>query len=406
MSVRWLFVDMNAYFASVEQQLQPRLRGRPIAVAPVMTERTCCIAASYEAKRFGIRTGTNVGEARRLCPALEVIEARPGRYVEFHHQIVAAVDSVLPVAEVCSIDEMACRLGNGQQAESQALDLAHEVKRAVKERAGEFIRCSVGLAPNKFLAKIASDMQKPDGLTVLSPRDIPHKQFPLELQDFTGIGPGMLKRLHQHGIETTQQLYELSRSDLGQIWNSVVGEQWWYLLRGDDLPTPRSVRRTLGHSHVLPPEFRTNKGARAILLRLIHKAAARLRQEDCWATRMTVWLTYLGRHPTWKATTKLRPCQDTTTFVGIFADHWCQRPGDAVPLKAGVTFSKLIRSNSTSHSLLVEDRRRDEVSRTMDLVNRKYGVDRLYLAAMHDARETARARIAFRHIPDVTIEGH
>ena len=105
MSVKYLFIDMNSYFASVEQQLRPELRGVPVAVAAVDAETTSCIAASYEAKKFGVRTGTRVGEARRLCPALRVVPARPRLYVEKHNEIIEAVESVLPVASVLSIDE-------------------------------------------------------------------------------------------------------------------------------------------------------------------------------------------------------------------------------------------------------------------------------------------------------------
>src|SRR5271168_1308237 len=110
MALRALFVDFNSYFSSVEQQEQPHLRGRPVAVVPVMTDSTCCIAASYEAKRFGIKTGTNVGEARKRCPGLVVVEARPSLYVEYHHRLIAVVDACVPVTQVRSIDEMSCTL--------------------------------------------------------------------------------------------------------------------------------------------------------------------------------------------------------------------------------------------------------------------------------------------------------
>ncbi len=110
MALRALFVDFNSYFASVEQQEQPALRGRPVVVAPVMTDSTCCIAASHEARRFGVKTGTHIGEARKRCPGLIVVEARPSLYVNYHLKLVELVDSCLPVPEVRSIDEMSCTL--------------------------------------------------------------------------------------------------------------------------------------------------------------------------------------------------------------------------------------------------------------------------------------------------------
>src|SRR5262245_430158 len=161
MSVRYLFVDMNSYFASVEQELRPELRGLPVAVVPVEAETTSCIAASYEAKKFGVRTGTRVSEARKLCPGLRTIPARPQVYVRKHHEIIEAVESVLPVAKVLSVDEMVCRLMGDHLRYDRAVEVGRRVKRAIRERAGEWMRCSIGLGPNTLLAKVAADMQKP-----------------------------------------------------------------------------------------------------------------------------------------------------------------------------------------------------------------------------------------------------
>ena len=205
-------VDMNSYFASVEQQFRPELRGRPVAVVPVMADNTCAIAASYEAKRYGIRTGTKVFEARRLCPELRTVEARPPLYVQVHEEIVAAVDSVLPVHEVTSIDEMFCKMGLRQRTPDKAFAIAQEVKKAIHDRAGAHLLCSIGLAPNRFLAKIAGKMQKPDGLTALSARGPCHTNCTRSpSRDLTGIGKrhaspaGVQRRLHRR---TTLRLFE------------------------------------------------------------------------------------------------------------------------------------------------------------------------------------------------------
>ncbi len=405
MSVNWLFLDMNAFFASVEQAERPSLRGKPIAVAPVRTDRTCCIAVSYEAKRWGIRTGTPVGKARSLCPKIQIVEARPQLYVTYHHRIIDAVDTVLPIEEICSIDEMACRLGNGQRSPQQAIRLAGQVKDVLRQRLGDYVLCSVGLAPNKFLAKVGSNMQKPNGLTLISPEDIPHKMFSLSLNDLTGIGPRMLHRLRQYGITTVEQLYQQNEHQLQQIWHSLVGRHWWYLLRGYDVVLPPPRRRSLGHSHVLPPMFRNESGARGILLRLIHKGAARMRRIGYWATRMNLHVSFLQDQHGWRGKLLFPPCQDTSTFVELFAQQWRTFPKYHIPFKVSVTFEKLLPSCSVTRSLLPQDRRRQQVAETMDAINQQFGVDCLYLAAMHHARHTAPARIAFAHIPDVEREG-
>jgi DNA polymerase-4 len=143
--LRTLFVDFNAYFASVEQQLRPELRGLPVGVVPVMAETSSCIAASYEAKRFGIKTGTGVREARRLCPDIAIVQARPELYVQMHERAVALIDTIAPVRQVVSIDEMECELTGRWQCEERAVDLAKRIKHAVSSELGTCMRVSVVL---------------------------------------------------------------------------------------------------------------------------------------------------------------------------------------------------------------------------------------------------------------------
>ena len=173
MALRSLFVDFNSYFASVEQHLRPELRGKPVAVVPVKAETTCCIAASHEARKFGIKTGTRVSDARHMCPGLQIVEARPALYVELHHKLIAAVESCIHVEEVWSIDEMPCELTGRLQKREKACELALKIKKTIAGDVGSELRCSVGIAPNSFLAKTASDMQKPDGLVVIEQQDLP-----------------------------------------------------------------------------------------------------------------------------------------------------------------------------------------------------------------------------------------
>src|SRR3984957_19708935 len=132
-----LFVDLNSYFVSVEQEVRPDLRGRPIAVVPMMADTTVCIAASYEAKAFGVKTGTVVADAKRMCPEIVLVEGRHEIYTEYHHRVVEAVESCIPVTAVCSIDEMACRLIGRERPLVNAINLGMRVKRAIRERVGE-----------------------------------------------------------------------------------------------------------------------------------------------------------------------------------------------------------------------------------------------------------------------------
>lgn len=272
MPLRALYVDFNSYFAAVEQQERPELRGKPVAVVPVVTDSTCCIAASYEARKFGVKTGTGVAAAKRMCPGIAIVEARPAKYVETHHRLVAAVENCIHVERVYSIDEMTCELLGREQQRDNALAIAQCIKQTIADTVGTELRCSIGIAPNTFLAKTASDMQKPDGCVVLEDSDLPQRLFDLKLRDLCGIGPAMEKRLREHRIDSVEKLCRASRFELHRAWGSIEGERVYTRLRGEDVHTEPSKRASVGHSHVLPPHLRSRDAAYSVLHRQIGRA--------------------------------------------------------------------------------------------------------------------------------------
>ena len=419
--LRWLFLDLNSYFASVEQELQPRLRNRPIAVVPVMADTTCCIAASYEAKAFGVRTGTQVGDAKRLCPGIELVEARHEMYVGYHNKIVEAVESCVPVSSVMSIDEMACSLLGREQPLVAALDLARRVKETIKRDVGSTLRCSVGLATNRYLAKIASDMEKPDGLVALTPDILKAALQNLVLRDLPGIGARMEKHLHARGIRTMEQLLELDRAALSDVWGGVGGEKLWCWLRGEDF-NDRELehQKSISHSHMLPPEFRSRDGAYAIAHKLLHKAAMRLRRDRLWATNITLAvkfavpktqakkLHYSGIPQNgWSHGITVIECQDNQTLVEALCKLWAELPVGELyqkPFYVGVWLGNLVPDHLHTLSLfssLETESRRTRLSTTMDALNMKFGTDTLFPASMLLAKAAAPTRIAFTSIPDL-----
>jgi nucleotidyltransferase/DNA polymerase involved in DNA repair len=171
--VQWLFLDLSAFFASCEQQENPALRGKPVIVVQTLTDSAVAIAASYAAKAFGIKTGTLMREARQLCPDVIPIQANHRLYTDYHDRILKAVDTCMPVEKVCSIDEMACKLMGTERQVPVARELALKIKRALRDQVGECLTCSIGIAPNVFLGKVGSDLQKPDGLTVITKDNLP-----------------------------------------------------------------------------------------------------------------------------------------------------------------------------------------------------------------------------------------
>ena len=419
--LNWLFVDLNSYFASVEQDVRPDLRGRPVGIVPMMADTTVCIAASYEAKAFGVKTGTVVADAKRMCPGIELVEARHEIYVDYHRRIVEAVESCLPVTAVCSIDEMACRLMGRERPLLAAMELGRQVKRRILERVGPMMRSSVGLATNRYLAKVASDMEKPDGLVALPLDILPEALRQLSLRDLPGIGARTEKRLNEKGIHTMEQLLARDCEGAGELWGSVWGERLWHWLRGEDFDMSETEHlKSMSHQHVLAPEMRNGEKAWAVAHKLLHKAAMRLRAGGLWAGSIGLAIgfavprgdsTPVSRFgvPTrgWKSELRLSECQDNQTLIAALSRLWASRPKGAQyehPYFIGVHLNGLVPDRL--HSLNLFEGTEDEQGRArlqaaMDALNNKYGLSTLAPATMLTAFRAAPTRIAFHTIPDL-----
>ncbi len=399
MSLTPLFVDLNSYFASVEQELRPELRDKPVAVVPVVADSTVCIAASYEAKKFGVKTGTNVGQARRMCPGLVLVRGRPAMYVKMHHDILAAADTVLPVSAIHSIDEFSCRLMGSEREPAAAQKLARDLKRAIATRVGPRLRCSIGIAPNRILAKVASDMQKPDGLVILQREELPDRLLCLELTDLPGVGPKMRARLNAKGVQTMEQLIRLSESEMAGVWESVVGRWWYHMLRGEEFEESASRRRSIGHSQVLSPERRVDDTARAVAIKLLDKAAARARRLGYWSRRLVLGIRYLDGK-TWHESASFPECNDTLTLVGSMVRMWERRPRGTM-LKVAVTLEELSGVGSATGALFREARDREGIARAMDRVNARFGRATVFLASTQAVKSVRPGAIAWGHIPQI-----
>ena len=407
-----LYVDFNSYFASVEQQLCPELRGKPIGVLPVMAETTCCIAASYEAKAFGIKTGTMVRDARKLCKDMIFVEARPALYVEFHHKLIEIVESCTHVEEVRSIDEMMCKLTGSQQIKENALKLAAKIKREISKQYPH-IRCSIGIAPNTFLSKVASNMQKPDGCVVIEQHEVPEKLFTLKPRDLNGIGRQMEARLARYGITTIEALYAANRDQLRTAWGSIEGERMYDKLRGIEPFYVKNARSSLGHSHVLPPEQRNIEGAKAVLHRLLQKAAMRMRSYNLLTAHMSVKIKL--KNPKTKEMTRFYKESDvsatgntlelTDALEALF--HALPRAyAKLEPTAVSVNFTALSNVNEAAYDLFAAKPNAAEkkLNAALDMLNLKYGKNTVYWGGAHAALKNAPMRIAFNHIPDLVVE--
>lgn len=416
--LRWLFLDLNSYFASVEQQLDPHLRGKPVIVAPVDSDTTVAIAASIQAKRYGISTGTPVWEAKRRCPDILITPARHERYVEFHDAIVVEIWRHIPVTKVCSIDEVACRLLDNENDRASAVALAQRIKAGILANVGECLTSSVGIAPNRLLAKLASDMQKPDGLIILEGDELPHRLYDTPLRDISGIGAKMERRLARDGINDIRQLCARRPRDAGTAWGGVNGDRLWYLLHGVDLPEKATQNRTIGHSHVLSPSKRALEPARLTARRLALKCASRLRRKGYVARLLVLHGKFEDDKSNWRTSIKLPATQDSFAVLGaldaIFprlAAVGRARPGGFRLRMIGVTLAEIAAVDGEQGSLfgaldpddpLARGTRTLSLSRAMDRINEKFGRHAVSVGPMTGGRiDRVGTKIAFGRIPDM-----
>jgi len=408
-ALRYLTIDFNSFFASVEQQERPELRGQPIVIVPVLAETTGTIAASLEAKALGIARNLSVAEARRICPELQVVEARPETYITYHRRLVAVIESCVHVSKVQSIDEVTCELTARFAPRREAEALAKRIKAAIAREVGPLLRSSIGIAPSWLLAKVASDLKKPDGLEILDDDDIPSKLLMLAPGDIAGIGPAIQEKLRGRGITTMAQLYEATLDDFRGIWKSVRGEQMWRLLHGEDLPFfEQQEGKSLGHGHVLPPSRRNHDAALAVLHRLLQKAAMRLRHSGRCAGGLTVSVDY--RDDTrWSAELRLTETQDTLLLTQALNQLWKNRPASdrkRAPFRIGVHLVHLLDLRLHTPDLFEQrtEDMRGRLFQAVDHLNKVLGKNTVYLGGAHGATEDAPMRIAFTRIPEPEIE--
>jgi DNA polymerase-4 len=408
--LRYLFLDFNSYFASVEQQENPALRGKPVAVVPVMSDTTCAIAASYEAKAFGIRTGTGIREAKERCPGLILVPARHDVYVRYHHRLIEEVDRHIPVHKVWSVDEMACKLDRSEHNPQTAAALAKRIKQGIAERVGESLTCSIGIAPSSLLAKIATDLEKPDGLVILQDSDLPGPLLSLKVTDLPGIGQRMARRLAEAGIDTVDGLWKLAPRHARAIWGGVGGERFWYELHGFDVPHLPTNRSIIGHSRVLDPQSRTPREARLVARTLVMKAAFRLRHAGLAAGGLLLagdkW------QKGWASHVRFSPTQDSFVLLKWLDELW---PGllraagrDPKFRHVQIGLFDFVDVNGRQPDMFAAGdgggeslSRGERLCHIIDKLNATYGRDTITLASQLGQKlHYAGAKIAFNRVPD------
>ena len=288
-TIEWLYLDFDGFFASVEQQARPALREKPVGIVPFSgTTHTCIIACSKEAKARGIKNVMNVSDAKRLCPELILQPQSPDLYRRAHNALLAEINSIIPISAVKSIDELCCKLD--KKDIKNPYKTAMDIKVALAQGVGEYITCSIGFAANRHLAKIACKIDKPNGVTVWHPNQMPAPLLDLPFDDIPGIGSRMEQRLLKAGIYSIKKLMDTEPKQMRKLWRNVTGERLWYALHGYEIQASKSERNMYGHGRVLPPALRNFIDAKNCSRLLLVKAARRMRRANFNAGILYIWM--------------------------------------------------------------------------------------------------------------------
>ncbi|AKM82800.1 TPA: DNA polymerase IV [Candidatus Berkelbacteria bacterium] len=292
-----MHLDMNSYFATVEQQCDPFLRGKPICIAGKgKNERTVCAAASIEAKKFGVKSSTSAWEAKALCPDIILVPPDFEKYQFISRKVFAILEEYSPTIEIFSIDEAFADLSH-IKTYTEAAVLAQEIKFRIRNEIGEYLKCSVGLAENKLLAKLASEMQKPDGLTIIKRHHVKDILDKTPIEELCGIGSRLQLRLNSLGIKMVGELGAYSLENLIQLFGPHSGKHLKQMGQGIDSSPIISYRdfpaeKSFGHSYTLPKDISDINEAKKVLLKLSEKVGRRMRKAGVFGKTIHVYLRF------------------------------------------------------------------------------------------------------------------
>lgn len=383
-TIEYGYLDADGFFASVHQQIQPRLRGRPVGVIPFETdtEHTVIIACSKEAKAQGVKNVMSVKEARAVCKDIILVPQKPEMYRRAHDAMCSSIESVIPIEARKSIDELTFRLDKNDIRDPHTL--TRRIKRALSDDIGQYITCSIGYAANRHLAKIACKENKPDGMTLWSPDIMPAPLVPLPFDDIPGIGGRMSIRLWKAGIYNMKSVLSLEPKHMRKLWRNVTGERLWYALHGYDVKALPSQRGMYGHGRVLAPDMRTARDAYACSRLLTIKAARRMRRDGYYAGSFHIWVNYRiapGTDKGWGSWSKIYYANDDHAAISALNLLWVQArrflQRHYKIIRIGVYFGGLVDAQARQLDLFHSDDddriKWQSLTTAMDTLNHRYG---------------------------------
>jgi len=385
-----MHIDLNSCFAGVEQQANPLLRGRPLVVAAYTTANGCILAASIEAKRLGIKTGMRVRDGQEIDPGLIVLPPDPWKYRCVHLKFRKLLSDYSPEVVPKSIDEFVLKIVIGEP-----WTVAGEIKRRIKKEIGEWLTVSIGISTNRYLAKIASNLQKPDGLVEINKNNYLSIYSRLKLTDLTGIKDANAIRLNSVGIYSVLDFYNASLWKLKSAFHSVCGLYWYKRLRGYEIDDFSSKRGSYGNSVAIGKNISSFEEISPILCNLVEKMARRLRTAGYKAYGVHLALFYKNGSFWHKGESFKTPLFSSQDFfkkaVSLLKKTPCKFPLGNIAISA----FNLVKTNSLQLEIFENIEKKENLTNAIDKINERWGDFVIKPAVILKSKQEILDRIAF-----------
>ena len=400
-----MHIDLNSCFAIIEQQANPLIRHKPVAIAAYDTPRGAVIASSYEAKALGIKLGVNVREARLLCRDVIVMMPDPDKYFDAHKRFKQVLLNYTDTVTPKSVDEFVIdfRGSLAIQRGKRLEDVGYEIKADVKAALGEYVTVNVGIGPNRFLAKLAASLHKPDGLDVIDGNNLEEIYSQLTLVDLPGINVRYEARLNAGGIFTPLHFLHAPLPLLKKrVFKSINGYYWYLRLRGHEIDGVDFGRKSYGQQYALGDKTADREKLSRLLMKLCEKTGRRLRANNHLATGIYLWLSFENR-TYWAKGKDTKADIYSTQDIYLHAQRLLNQA--LIPARVtniGVTVYKL-KSTTPEQLGLFDGTRLDtkSLARAADLVNDKYGEFTMVPATMANMQDVILKRVAFGSVRDL-----
>ncbi len=397
-----MHLDLNSCFATIEQQANPNLRGKPVAVAAFTTPKGCILASSIEAKRLGIKTGMRVIDGRALYPRLIVLPPDPWKYRNVHLSLRKLISEYTNDFSPKSIDEFVLNMkGYPKLVIGSMQEVAKEIKKKIKEEIGEWLTISVGIAPNRYLAKVAAGLHKPDGLDEINKDNFLEVYSTLSLTDLTGIKARNTARLNSFGIYSVLDFYRAPVWKLRVAFHSITGLYWHARLAGFEVDEAECGRRSYGNSVAIGTNLTKIEELSPILARLTEKMCSRLRAAGYVARGIDLMITYKNGSWWHRGCLLSQPCFDSRDFYkAAFRLLLEAKPGSPV-LNLAVSCYDLAKNESTQLEFFADVSGKESLTEAVDDLNKRWGEFTICSARSLGGEKVVLDRIAFGGVKEL-----